>query len=269
MQSVGPRTILDRKITFADPRLRVRTDLYLTPQGEVVGPAHVIESLDRVTIVALDPGGLNVVLVRRYRHGAGAVVTGLPSGAVERTRATPDLDVAEIAAHREHRKHARRVGVTASPAFCPSRDASAATLAAAEIAAKRELVEQTGYAAGQWTFLLKGHPDAAHQANAAYCFLATGLCRVPVPPHVPMEESDEVIEVDLVTVLRHIQRGWLTLDILHTAALWSAASHIAADGGDRFGPLSGPLRRFFVGADDMSGEEPGIPGAFPNAAVGG
>jgi ADP-ribose pyrophosphatase len=232
MQSVGPRTILDRKITFADPRLRVRTDLYLTPQGEVVGPAHVIEAPDQVTIVALDPDGSTVVLVRRYRHGAGAMVTGLPSGMVERIRATHDLD-------------------------------------AAETAAKRELLEQTGYAAGEWTYLLKGYPDASNQANAAYCFLATGLGRVPAPPHVPMEEADEIIERDLTTVLRKLQRGELVMDMLHAAALWSAASHIAADDSGRFGPLSVQLRRFLVGEDDLSYGEPVIPGAFPNAAVGG
>jgi hypothetical protein len=69
--------------------------------------------------------------------------------------------------------------------------------------------------------------------------------------------------------LRLVQHGRLPMDVLDTAALWSAASHIAADHSGWFDRLSLQLRRFFGGSDGGSGGEPFVPAACPSAAVGG
>ena len=269
MGSVTPWTVLDRAISFEDPRLRVHSDLCLTPQGEVVGPAHVIESPDQVAVVALTADGSKIVLVRRYCHGVGAVVTGLPSGVAEAAKGTPYLDVAEIAAHREHRKRARRAGMAALPAFQPRPESGTDNSVAAENAARRELLEQTGYAAAQWTCLLKSHLDSSHQTSAAYCFLATALDRAFFPSDPSADGMADIVEQDLVAALRLLQRGELAMDVLHAAALWSAASHIAADRTGRFGPLSSRLRRFLVGDDAAPGDEAASPAECLNAVVGG
>jgi hypothetical protein len=269
MASIAAWTVLDRKITFADPRLRIRSDLCLTPQGEVVGPAHVIEYPDRVTIVAIGPGGSKILLVPRYQHGIGSVVTGLPNGVVDRTRGTPHLDGAEMAAQLEHRASAHRAGLAALPDIRPGSENSAAPFAAVENAARHELLEAAGCVANEWTCLLKSHPDSSGQTNTAYCFLATSLERLRVPPSVLAGDANDIIEHDFLAALRLVQQGSLTMDVLDAAALWSAASHIAADRSGRFGPLSMQLRRFFVGEDDMSSDEPFIPAPFPSSTVGG
>lgn len=269
MGAIAPWTVLDRKVAFADPRLRVRSDLCLTGTGDVVGPAHVIEVPDRVAVVAIAPGGSNILLVRRYRHGAAAVLTGLPGGVVDRAGGTPFLDAAEIAARQAHLKAARRIGLPIQPERKLVREDPSAALAAAGSAAGRELFEATGYVARQWTCLLKSYPDSSRQTNTAYGFLATGLDRSPVPPAIPVEAAVEIIEYDILTALRLVQYGRLPMDVLDTATLWSAASHIAADHSGRFDRLSLRLRRFFGDADDGSGGEPFVPVACPSAAVGG
>jgi ADP-ribose pyrophosphatase YjhB (NUDIX family) len=45
----------------------------------VVDPYHVIEYSDWVNVVAVT-SDLEILLVREYRHGAGFIATGLPSG---------------------------------------------------------------------------------------------------------------------------------------------------------------------------------------------
>lgn len=77
-----PWTILNSRPVFKDRFLSLRTDTCQRDDGHVVPAYHVLGFSDWVTVVALTDAG-NIVLVREYRHGAGAVMLGLPGGVSE------------------------------------------------------------------------------------------------------------------------------------------------------------------------------------------
>jgi ADP-ribose pyrophosphatase len=64
---------------YKDRFLNHRIDRCVTHEGVVVDPYHVIEYSDWINVVAVTRD-LKILLVREYRHGAGFVATGLPSG---------------------------------------------------------------------------------------------------------------------------------------------------------------------------------------------
>jgi len=65
-----------------DRWVTIRADRCLTPQGVRVNPCYVMEALDWVHILALDPEN-NVLLIRQYRHAAGVLSTEIPCGEIE------------------------------------------------------------------------------------------------------------------------------------------------------------------------------------------
>jgi ADP-ribose pyrophosphatase len=77
-----PWRVLETRVSFEDRYLRLRTDRCETESGHVLEGYHVLEYPDWLNTVALTPG-LEVVLVKEYRHGAGSVITGIPSGTVD------------------------------------------------------------------------------------------------------------------------------------------------------------------------------------------
>lgn len=210
MTALVPWTVLGSTAAFADPWLRVRSDHVRTADGDVFGPYHVIEAPDWVTIVPLTRDGQRLLTVREYRHGVGAVLTGLPGGLVD-------------AGDGDDRA------------------------AAAEAAARRELWEETGYSDGLIERLAAVYPNPSNQTNTAYCFLATGLVRLALPQSGGPGEAQEVTEADLVGVLASLRDGAATMHAVHVAALWSAAARIASDLSGRFGTLPARLGQFLAG----------------------
>jgi 8-oxo-dGTP pyrophosphatase MutT (NUDIX family) len=75
-------TVEGSRIEYSDRFLRHRMDRCVTERGAVLDPYHVIEFNDWCMVVALTEGG-DLVLVEEYRHAAGEIVRGLPSGTVE------------------------------------------------------------------------------------------------------------------------------------------------------------------------------------------
>lgn len=77
-----------------------------------------------------------------------------------------------------------------------------------EQAARRELVEETGYEAATWERLYRLHPSVASSNEANEIFLARGL------KHVGRLEQDdeflEVIEISIATALEWVRRGEIT-----------------------------------------------------------
>ncbi len=265
----APWTVLDSRLTFADPWLQIRSDKCRTADGDVIGPVHVIEYPDWVTIVALTGEEARLLMRRDYRHGVGAVLTGLPTGLVDPGDGTPGLDEAEAAAARERLERRHQAGLAGLSDELAKHDDRVPGLAASELAGRRELLEGAGYAGGQWTYLLRTHPNPANQTNTVFCFLATDIARSGDAPYRLARAGQELLEQDFVQVLEYLRRGVLVMHAVHAAALWSAAAHIARDRSGRFGALSIRLRRFLVGEDDASCSEPSIPAAFPSSAVGG
>ncbi len=210
MSALAPWTVLDSTAAFTDPWLRVRSDHVRTSDGDVFGPYHVIEAPDWVAVVPLTADGQRLLMVREYRHGVGAVLTGLPGGLVD-------------------------------PG--DGNDRAAAAVAAA----RRELQEETGYSGGRIERLVAVYPNPSNQTNTAHCFLATGLVRHALPQPGGPGEAQEVTETDLVGVLDDLRVGATVMHAVHVAALWSAAARIAADLSGRFGTLPARLCRFLAG----------------------
>ncbi|GHO42461.1 NUDIX hydrolase [Ktedonospora formicarum] len=81
-KDLAPWQVVDSRISYEDPWLRIRTDTCKTAQGHIIESYHVLEALPWVNVIALTTEG-KIVLVREYRHGARQILLGLPGGAVE------------------------------------------------------------------------------------------------------------------------------------------------------------------------------------------
>lgn len=85
-------------------------------------------------------------------------------------------------------------------------------------AAKRELLEETGYGGGQWVEWMKTAPNPATSNNYAYSFLATNVTLLQAPK--PEASEDISVHVcDLNEVLEMMERGAI-VQATHLAPLW-------------------------------------------------
>ena len=119
---------------------------YRFPDGSVFEPYYSYSRRDYVVIVACDTDG-NYLCVRQFRQGIRKVTTEFPAGGIER-------------------KDGREYGM-AGP---QTEDALAA--------AKRELVEETGYESDEWEHLLTVPSNATIADNYAHLFTARNCRKV-------------------------------------------------------------------------------------------
>jgi len=94
----------------------------------------------------------------------------------------------------------------------------------AEQAIRRELMEETGFEAGELTQMATLSPNAATQSNFSHYFLARGARRVAEPAPDPTEEIETVL-MPLRQVLRLASEGSF-LQATHVCALFLAQSHL-------------------------------------------
>jgi 8-oxo-dGTP pyrophosphatase MutT (NUDIX family) len=94
----GPWKVLDRQYIAKRPWFTVRMDKVQLPNGTVIPEYWVSEFSPWVNAVALTPDD-EVVLIRQYRHGIGAVYYELPAGTTD-----PEDTSLEAAAVRELRE---------------------------------------------------------------------------------------------------------------------------------------------------------------------
>lgn len=125
-----------------DEWIDFRRSSYRFPDGSVFEPYYSYSRRDYVVIVASDEEG-NYLCVRQFRQGIKEVTTEFPAGGIERAG-----------------------GKEGNPAF--SEDALAA--------AKRELLEETGYQSEEWEHLLTVPSNATIADNYAFIFTAKN-CR--------------------------------------------------------------------------------------------
>lgn len=125
-----------------DEWIDFRRSAYRFPDGTVFEPYYSYSRRDYVVIVASDEEG-NYLCVRQFRQGIKEVTTEFPAGGIERAG-----------------------GKEGNPAF--SEDALAA--------AKRELLEETGYQSEEWEHLLTVPSNATIADNYAFIFTAKN-CR--------------------------------------------------------------------------------------------
>lgn len=138
-EEVGTEHIVqDRWIDF-------RRSSYRMPDGSVCAPFYSYSRRNYVVIVASDEDG-NFLCVRQFRQGIRKVTTEFPAGGIE-----------------------RRDGREYGPGdACASEDALEA--------ARRELLEETGYVSEEWEHLLTVPSNATIADNYAYVFRALN-CR--------------------------------------------------------------------------------------------
>lgn len=131
-----------------DEWIDFRKSEYRFPDGKCFAPFYSYSRRDYVVIVATDEDG-NYICVRQYRHGIKRVTTEFCAGGIERA------DGKEYG----NRNDAEKV-----------EDALAA--------AKRELMEETGYESNDWKFLLSVPSNATMADNYANIFVAKNCKKV-------------------------------------------------------------------------------------------
>lgn len=127
-----------------DEWIDFRKTAYRFPDGRVFEPYYSYSRRDYVVIVASDTEG-NYLCVRQFRQGIRKVTNEFPAGGIER-------------------KDGNEYGETEAAAE------------EALAAAKRELLEETGYESDQWRPLLSVPSNATIADNYAYLFEAKN-CR--------------------------------------------------------------------------------------------
>ena len=140
-----------------DEWIDFRRSAYRFPDGSEFEPFYSYSRRDYVVIVASDEEG-NYLCVRQCRQGIKEVTTEFPAGGIERTDG------------REYRT---------------GRSSSAAEEALE--AARRELLEETGYASEHWRHLITVPSNATIADNYAHVFAAEG-CRRTGSQHLDETE---------------------------------------------------------------------------------
>lgn len=126
-----------------DEWIDFRRSVYRYPDGRIFEPFYSYSRRDYVVIVASDEDG-NYICVRQFRQGIKEVTTEFPAGGIER------VEVQEYG--------------------------SAEYAETALDAAKRELMEETGYESSEWEHLLTIPSNATIADNYASIFTAKN-CR--------------------------------------------------------------------------------------------
>lgn len=146
-----------------DKWIDFRRSVYRFPDGSVHEPFYTYSRRDYVVVAARDTEG-KLICVRQFRQGIKQITTEFPAGGIERTDG----------------KEYGSGDVSAEDALS---------------AARRELLEETGYESDEWTHLLKIPSNAAIADNYAYIFAAEN-CR-----KVSEQELDETefLKVELIS----------------------------------------------------------------------
>jgi 8-oxo-dGTP pyrophosphatase MutT (NUDIX family) len=161
------------------PWFTVRKDSVRMANGGHIPDYFVFEYPNWINVVAVTTEG-QLVLIRQYRHGLGAVHYELCAGVVE-----------------------------------PFDGASGAE--AALITAQRELLEETGYGGGDWSLLMTLSANPGTHSNLTYAFLATGVTQMQAQE---LEDTEEISVhvVSPQEALAIVDRGEM-IQSLHVAPL--------------------------------------------------
>lgn len=131
-----------------DEWIDFRKSKFKFPDGRTFEPYYSYSRRDYVVIVATDTDG-NYICVRQYRYGIKQVTTEFCAGGIEQT------DGKEYGSRND-----------------------AKNTEAALDAAKRELLEETGYVSDDWQFLMSVPSNATLADNYANLFVAKNCKKV-------------------------------------------------------------------------------------------
>lgn len=166
-----------------DEWIDFRRSAYRFPDGSVFEPYYSYSRRDYVVIVASDEDG-NYLCVRQFRQGIREVTTEFPAGGIERAdgREYRQAESGKTSSDMQRYSLAEDEKTSADKQECcttESGTSSADGQANAEDAldaARRELLEETGYVSDDWQYLLTVPSNATIADNYAHIFSATG-CR--------------------------------------------------------------------------------------------
>jgi len=158
-----------------DKWIDFRRSAYRYPDGRVFEPFYSYSRRDYVVIVPSDTEG-RFICVRQFRHGIKEVTTEFPAGGIERGTGQ------EYAVRGDH----------------PVENAL--------IAAKRELLEETGYESDEWTHLLTIPSNATVANNFAHLFTARN-CRRVSEQKLDVTEFLRVIRLTAQDIEELIKKG--------------------------------------------------------------
>ena len=155
---------IKRETLIHDEWIDLRKSAYRFPDGTVFEPFYSYSRRDYVVIVATDEDG-NYICVRQYRQGIKEVTTEFPAGGIER---------------KDGKEYAGRAKMQESSQGDPDGAETETYDATEDIleAAKRELLEETGYVSEEWEHLLTIPSNATISDNYAYIYAARNCRKV-------------------------------------------------------------------------------------------
>ncbi len=189
-----------------DEWIDFRRSAYRLPDGNVFEPFYSYSRRDYVIIVASDCDG-NYLCVRQFRQGVKEVTTEFPAGGLERSDGREygaggleRPDGREYGAGGLERPDRRECntgagGIFREAAISGTVTSENGTYEDAFAAAKRELLEETGYLSSEWTHLLTIPSDATISDNFAHVYMAKN-CRMAARQHL---DETEFLNVELHT----------------------------------------------------------------------
>lgn len=178
--------VLSSVEVYRGPAFWVTTDQVLEPGG-VRGRRDIVRHPGSVVIMPVDESHAEprVLLVRQYRHAAQQYLWELCAGRID---------------HGQNDKRENELS-----------------------AAKRELLEETGFTATRWKSILTFYASPGFVAETMSIFLATGL-----RPGIAQPEEDEVIETKffpLTSAVRMVMAGRIHDGKTISGVLWLSQHH--------------------------------------------
>lgn len=153
----------------------LRRSKYRFPDGSEFEPFYSYSRRDYVVIVASDTDG-NYLCVRQFRQGIKEVTTEFPAGGIER---------------KDGKEYGGDGDLSAEDALA---------------AAKRELLEETGYESDEWKHLLTVPSNATIADNYAHLFVARN-CRKIADLSLDTTEFLRVVKLDASEIETLIASG--------------------------------------------------------------
>ena len=151
-----------------DKWIDFRQNIYELPDGAMIGPVYNFSKHSFSVIVATDPEG-RYICVKQYRHGIDEITTEFPAGGIE---------------FKETEEHPY---ITAKNTIASEDEAFEA--------AKRELLEETGYVSDEWKHLFTVPANATLASNNVHIYRAVN-CRKEAGQHL---DDTEFLNVVLLT----------------------------------------------------------------------
>lgn len=163
-----------------DEWIDFRRSAYRFPDGKVFGPFYSYSRRDYCVIVATDEEG-RYLCVRQFRQGIKAVTNEFPAGGIER---------------RDGRQYGSAYDRVCNPAVAED----------ALEAAKRELLEETGYESDDWKRLCTIPSNATIADNYAHIFAARN-CRKAGSQHLDETEFLQVRKYSATEIEEMVEKG--------------------------------------------------------------